>query len=256
MKWLHRFYEKMMKKHIEQTSRTAQKSNTSAQIFGVPIQIIHPLVNDINLRDVALSVKQHLPHYRFAFSKLDGIYVGNFPILQDRNINALYHEGAMWLTNKQSSIFDMVEDIVHEMSHLLEEHFEQDIYLDQTIEEEYLAKKHAVLEELLQTRETSLMLEDMDLDQMTDEEIYAIVKHAEGETEFDPVFDELLYSEFEWEDLKRASMGHFVTPYALVSLSEYFATGFEWFYLKDRSALRKISPMLHNKLEQIDHVVR
>ena len=47
-------------------------------------------------------------------------------------------------------------------------------------------------------------------------------------------------------------MGLFSTPYAVTSLREYFATGFEEFYIGDRNYIKKISPNLYNKLTYLD----
>jgi Mlc titration factor MtfA (ptsG expression regulator) len=46
--------------------------------------------------------------------------------------------------------------------------------------------------------------------------------------------------------------GLFPSPYAATSLREYFAIGFEYYYLKDRSQLKKECPFLYNKLAEIE----
>ena len=47
-------------------------------------------------------------------------------------------------------------------------------------------------------------------------------------------------------------MGLFVSPYAPTSLREYFATGFEEYYIGDRNYLRKISPNLYTQISKLD----
>jgi len=44
-------------------------------------------------------------------------------------------------------------------------------------------------------------------------------------------------------------MGLFVSPYAITSLREYFSTGFEEYFLKDRNYLKNMSPAIYNKIE-------
>jgi len=51
-------------------------------------------------------------------------------------------------------------------------------------------------------------------------------------------------------------MGLFVSPYAATSLREYFAIGFEEYHLKDRVYLKKISPKLYFKIEELLELTR
>ena len=45
--------------------------------------------------------------------------------------------------------------------------------------------------------------------------------------------------------------GIFIRPYAAISLREYFATGFEAYYLGKQNELEKISPMLYDKINDL-----
>jgi hypothetical protein len=45
--------------------------------------------------------------------------------------------------------------------------------------------------------------------------------------------------------------GLFVSAYACTSLREYFANGFEEFYLGDRNYLNTISPKLYSKIKNL-----
>ena len=49
-------------------------------------------------------------------------------------------------------------------------------------------------------------------------------------------------------------MGLFNSPYGATSLKEYFANGFEAYYIGDRIYLSKISPYLYNKIENLDNL--
>jgi hypothetical protein len=51
--------------------------------------------------------------------------------------------------------------------------------------------------------------------------------------------------------LKMVTTGIFIRPYASVSIREYFATGFEAYYLGKQEALEKISPMLYDKITEL-----
>ena len=48
----------------------------------------------------------------------------------------------------------------------------------------------------------------------------------------------------------------FIRPYASVSLREYFATGFEAYYLGKRDSLEKISPILYDKINALHNYGR
>ena len=50
------------------------------------------------------------------------------------------------------------------------------------------------------------------------------------------------------------SVNLFYSPYAITSLREYFANGFEaYFNNKDRSRIHVLSPILFDKLEKLDY---
>ncbi len=59
---------------------------------------------------------------------------------------------------------------------------------------------------------------------------------------FDEKFDDFLYKRVGRNMLKMVTTGIFIRPYASVSLREYFATGFEAYYLGKQDTLEKISP--------------
>ena len=47
------------------------------------------------------------------------------------------------------------------------------------------------------------------------------------------------------------TMGLFVSPYGATSLSEYFANGFEKYFLDSPKTVKDVSPVLYNKIETI-----
>ena len=64
-------------------------------------------------------------------------------------------------------------------------------------------------------------------------------------------FDEFLSDEVGYPTLLSITMGLFVSPYGATSLSEYFANGFEFYFLKDPGYVSKISPKLYEKIENL-----
>ena len=74
--------------------------------------------------------------------------------------------------------------------------------------------------------------------------------------EFSTKFDMLLYKHIGYPTLKNLIMGLFVSPYGATSLREYFANSFEEYYMGDRNYLKIVSPIVYNKIEQIDYLAR
>ena len=75
---------------------------------------------------------------------VDVIYIGDFPDFKRRDINAYYDSGAIFVTNKQDDDKDMIDDIVHEIAHGVEERYNDFIYSDNTLEKEFFAKRQAL----------------------------------------------------------------------------------------------------------------
>ena len=75
-----------------------------------------------------------------------------------------------------------------------------------------------------------------------------------NDIKFNQSFDVFLYKRVGKNMLRLATTGIFIRPYGAVSLREYFATGFEAYYLGNKEALHKISPYLYQKIEQLHNL--
>ena len=76
------------------------------------------------------------------------------------------------------------------------------------------------------------------------------------EVEYSKEFDEFLHFELGFEKASNYTNGLFIDSYASVSISEYFATGFESYYVEQETqALKKISPALYEKIETLTNYV-
>ena len=71
------------------------------------------------------------------------------------------------------------------------------------------------------------------------------------QTEYNKKFDEYLAFEIGYADLAAHTMGLFVTPYGATSIQEYFANGFEQYFLDNPLSILKTSPILYQKIESI-----
>ena len=127
----------------------------------------------------------------------------------------------------------MLDDIVHEYSHALEEKYATEIYFDGAIKNEFLTKRKK-LKTILQANQ------------------YDISGYNFEETKYDLKLDKLLLNVVGYEKFENlTNHGLFINPYAATSLREYFATGFEEYTLGDHQELEVISPNLYNKLKEI-----
>ena len=167
------------------------------------------------------------------FSEVDALFVGMFEDFEDRDINALYKDGAIYISNEQDNVEDMIDDIVHEFAHSIEEWAGMEIYGDSTIKYEFLAKREILFKQLSQLGYGNLHLNDF-LD-----------------TEYSKNFDFFLYKSVGYDKLNMLTVGLFPSPYSATSIREYFAIGFEEYIYGDRRDLKEVSPFLHEKISQL-----
>jgi hypothetical protein len=71
------------------------------------------------------------------------------------------------------------------------------------------------------------------------------------EVEYNPKFDRFLADEVGYPLLLTLTLGLFASPYGATSLQEYFANGFEKYYLGDAAVVKDVSPVLYRKIEEI-----
>jgi len=227
----------MSKSDYIRESLRKSKSMNHYGLFGykVPIYVKDDLIfidEKSTLEDVIKIVENSLPS--FLVSNVDVIYVGDFSHFEERETNAAYENGAIYVINVQDNAMDMADDIVHEIAHSVEDKHHNDIYGDNRLENEFLGKREK-LYQILKAYEEPLM--DLAYFQNPD---------------FNKDFDEYLYTQIGYPALNAFGNGLFYSPYAATSVREYFARGFEAFFLyKDLKTLANISPILYNKLENL-----
>ena len=197
---------------------------------GVRIEERDPLPADINLNAILKAIENNLPsHY---FHKLKGIVIQHNEEFDEREVNAVYRDGTFYITNQQSNTKDIIDDLVHEFAHHLETLYIQEIYGDESLINEFLKKRQELKFEL-------------------QSEGYWVKEYNFDNLKFDDNFDKFLYKRVGRNMLRMVTTGIFIRPYAAVSLREYFATGFEAYYLGKRDTLEKISPMLYDKITEL-----
>tara|TARA_R100000808_G_C2111743_1_gene125615 strand:+ start:147 stop:836 length:690 start_codon:yes stop_codon:yes gene_type:complete len=198
--------------------------------LGTHVYIKNPIVNDnIDVENVIDTVESMIPAH--LLSEVEMIIVGWFKEFEERSINAFYADGALCISNIQDDESDMVDDIIHEISHAAEEVYGYEIYADNLVKEEFLRKRKYLHDILWQKGYKAPETFFMDLD-------------------FDQEFDDFLYKDIGYAKLSPMIGGLFLTPYAATSLREYFATGFTEYYMNpdQRDYLSKLCPSLYKKI--------
>ena len=197
---------------------------------GLQVYIKDKISGNIDIKDVLNVINSYVPPH--LFTEIDSIYIGMFEDFEKKETNAAYKDGAIYISNEQENEQDLIDDIVHEVAHSLEEPHGYFIYGDGELQEEFLNKRKR-LYEILKAEELK-----PDLDLFLD-------------TEYDPKMDSYLYKKVGYDRLNFlvSSYGLFTSAYPATSLGEYFASGFEYYFLENPQELEKISPVLYKKIE-------
>ena len=96
-------------------------------------------LGDVNVQSVIELLELKIPAH--LFDEIDTIMVGTFDFLDQRELEATYKDGAIYISNKIMTDEDLLENILHELSHSLEVPLGRIIYSDFRIEREFIAKR-------------------------------------------------------------------------------------------------------------------
>tara|TARA_R100000808_G_C2137653_1_gene145748 strand:- start:104 stop:760 length:657 start_codon:yes stop_codon:yes gene_type:complete len=186
-------------------------------------------VENVDVEKVIAKVESTLPAH--LISEIEMIIFGWFDEFEERSLNAFYDGGTLYISNIQDDASDLYDDIIHEISHSLEEPHGYFLYGDKKIENEFLRKRKYAHD----------MLWKMG---------YKIPLSVFMNPEYNEELDMFLYEKVGYDKLGPILTGAFLTPYAITSLREYFATGFTEFYLhpEEHDFFKKVSPELYKKL--------
>ena len=131
----------------ESNSRYKKQKKHFVTKNNIQVHIKDPLVNELDLDSVFNRVESLIPSH--LFYNLDLIYIGQFDEFLEREMNAFYKNGAIYITNEQTDENDMIDDIIHEISHSVEEIANEEIYGDGDLELEFLGKRKRYIFHLL-----------------------------------------------------------------------------------------------------------
>jgi hypothetical protein len=202
--------------------------------FGnIPVIEEDPIPDNIDVYSIFKSVEKNLPpHY---FDGVESVVINHLPEFDKRGVNAVYRDNKFYISNQQDDANDLLDDIIHEFAHHLETQYPELIYEDRQLIEEFRKKRNQMKFEF-------------------QSEGYWVNEYDFNDIKFNQSFDVFLYKRVGKNMLRLATTGIFIRPYGAVSLREYFATGFEAYYLGNKEALHKISPYLYQKIEQLHNL--
>lgn len=214
--------------------RIKTKTESKFSFKGISVTIKDPLPKSINFKEVLRKVFRMLPEHLFIGIK--GIKVGAFEQLRSRGFQGMYQNKIIYLTNEHKDGKSIIDDLIHEVSHSVEVKFKNIVYQDESLKKEFLEKRKA-LWYIMKNKGLSVDLEKF------------------LEPKFSKSLDNLFYKEVGYPVLGIYTSNLFYSPYGCTSLREYFANGFEAFYMKeDVERLRRISPVLYSKIIKLNNL--
>jgi len=199
---------------------------------GLHVYFKDQFFNDIDFEKVISKVESVIPTH--LTSEVEMIIVGHIDDFENNNFNAMYKDGTIYVTNMQDDEEDMIDDIVHEFAHSVEEPYGMFIYGDSLIKKEFLNKRNILHDILWKSG-------------------FKAPKSLFQNVEYDKQLDDFLYKKVGYDKLSTLISGLFISTYAPTSLREYFATAFTDFYLLPNSQayIQKVCPQLYKKLFEL-----
>jgi len=224
--------------YIKKSSKKATKQKKEYFIHKDILMLVQDeLPEGVSLNNVRKQIEKTIP--KKLFRELDYIYIGEFPELETRNVQSAYMRGAIYLSNKGTTEDSLYASVVHELGHSIESVFFDTIYGDSEVASEFVGKRKKL--------RSILKAQDLEFE---DPLVYL-------RQEYNPQFDKFLYQTVGYDRLSQLTSGLFASPYGATSIREYFANGFEHFYIEGPQRVKQISPAVFHKVHGIirgDHV--
>ena len=97
-----------MKEYIlERMSRNTSNLNFN----GVEVEIVEGSLDTLSIKKMLHTLQKILPFSYFRGVKK--ISIGQLPDFKERNINALYRDDTLFISNEQDNVQDILDDITH-----------------------------------------------------------------------------------------------------------------------------------------------
>lgn len=220
-------------KWLNSSIKESKKLKDMYKLHDIDIFIKDPLPEHVDINFVLKYIRIRIP--AILLRGVDMVYIGDFKMLDDKQANAMYSDGAIYLTNEQDDDMDMIDDIIHEIAHSIEDLYGHGIYDDGAVEREFLGKRKRLYADLAAN------------DYLPPEEL-------QYKTEYSKKIDDYLYAEVTYDAMWHFVGGLFPSPYAATSVREYFARGFEEYIMDNRIELKQLCPALYKKIKALHNM--
>ena len=211
---------------ITESAKKGRRMKDMFNLNGVTIIIKDKITENVDFEFVLNYISARVPFY--LTQSIEMIYVGQFPEMKERDINAFYENDAIYVTNEQDDEMDMIEDIIHEISHAVEQYNQEYIYGSGALQREFVAKR----------KRLSALLSQK----------YEVPADFNINFEYDRSIDEFLYRDVGYDALNQICVNIFPSAYACTSISEYWAKGFEELFIGETNDLKQMCPVLYKTL--------
>ncbi len=220
-----------MKEYLKQVNER-NRSNHFMWLGGINVYNSKELPEEVNMDKVLEKVGNKVPP--FLLSNIESIIIGNRESMREREVDAMYEDGAIYIfPDFVQSEEDLVDDIVHEIAHSLEERNSLEIYGDGQLEREFIVKRLQLFG-VLRGQEVSFFPRDFFIN-----------------SEYSQEFDDFLYKTIGYALLTSLTVNMFISPYGATSLREYFANAFENYFLGKYEEVKSISPIAYLKIKNL-----
>ena len=198
----------------------------------IPVYFKDGLTRKINMDSVCKRVGNILP--ASFFKNISAVAIGSYDTLDSRDVDSVYNNKIIYLTNVQDNEDDIIENIIHETAHSLEEIYSRQLYEDGLMRKEFLRKRKQ-------------LYNDLSVKYNIDDKYFR-------KTEYSKTLDTLFYKKIGYDTLSYFTEPLFVSPYSATSLREYFSEGFEKYYLGEQRTIMELSPELYNKIKLLEEI--
>jgi len=209
------------------------------KFFGIDLTIDDPLPSNFGMSKVFenQTLSKLFNHYVQAKWEIAGIHVGDYELLTVRAITALFvkEEQKLYLSNERDNENSLIEDIIHEFSHVIEDFVGDFLHQDGQLVKEFLRKRN----QLMMALRGPFSLSSQQISMFSN-------------PEFDINFDMFLFEDLGYDKITPYTRKIFIEPYAATSINEYWATGFEKYYQSLFRELQLSCPVLAEKLVAVE----
>tara|TARA_Y100001938_G_C8031930_1_gene401122 strand:+ start:153 stop:827 length:675 start_codon:yes stop_codon:yes gene_type:complete len=220
-----------MKTYIQQKQQKLRESQVNFYTScGIHVFIKEP-VNQAVVATALSRLEERLPPH--ILSEVEMIIFGWFDEFDERDLQAYYDSGTLYVSNLLDDVDDLYETLIHEFAHAVEKTYGYEIYGDGKIQKEFIRKRRHLHDILW-------------------EEGYKMPISFFVDTEYNQEFDEMLYKKIGYGKLDGYAAGLFITSYGATSLREYFATAFDDYFMNSNHGfLKKVSPEVYEKINLV-----